>query len=202
MWPTILFFVLLVLLLVVLVIFIAAFDLTFSFKIDKNGYTGDIKISLLRLSRVINIKNNQKKEVTKSSNAAGKAEIPNNKAAKKISSAISILHDIRIPLLRLMNDTLKVIHFRNFHFNLKWGLDDPATTGITCGFLHAALSVIKNRCLHCNYRLIPLFDEKMFEMDVRATLRFRLYRFFPGIIRFISKRIVLRNLWVLLRNNY
>lgn len=202
MWPTILFFVLLILLLVIFVIFFAAFDLVFSFKIDKNGYRGNLRVSFLRLSRVISIEDSKKEEVTESSAVAGRADKSNSATVKKVSSFISVFHDIKFPLLRLMNDTLRAIRFRSFSFNLKWGFADPADTGITCGFLYAILSMINTRAIHCDYQILPLFDEEKLEMDSKASLRFRFYRFVPGIIRFTTKKIVLKNLWILLRKSY
>ncbi|WP_462272570.1 DUF2953 domain-containing protein [Methanohalophilus sp.] len=85
---------------------------------------------------------------------------------------------------------------------MRYGFDDPAYTGILFGFLHAALGIVKRSCPQCNYQIVPCFNNEILEIAVSGSFHIRLYRFIPGILRFISRKVVIRNLWISLRNKY
>jgi len=198
----ILFTVTLLLLVVAILLFFVAFDVAFSFTLEKNIYKTNLKITWLGISR--NIKPSSAKE-NKEQETEIKIDSPvknNSSIVNDLSSYFSIFFEIKNPLFRFVSDTLKAIHFRSLCLDMTYGFDDPAYTGMMCGFLHAALGIVKRSCPQYNYQIVPSFNNEILEIDASGNFRIRLYRFIPGLIRFISSKVVIKNLWILLRHKY
>lgn len=201
MWPMILFTVTLLLLVVAILLFFVAFDVTFRFTLEKNIYKTNLKITWFGISRNINSSNDKKNE--DGNKIKEDSPIKNNSSiVNDLLSYSSTFYEIRNPLFRFVSDTLRAIHFRSLSLDMTYGFDDPAYTGMLCGFLHAALGIVKRSCPKCNYQIVPCFNNDILEIDASGSFRIRLYRFIPGVIRFISRKVVIKNMWMPLRHKY
>ncbi|KXS46522.1 MAG: hypothetical protein AWU58_507 [Methanohalophilus sp. T328-1] len=202
MWPMIIFSVILLLLVVAILFLFVAFDVTFRFTLERNSYKTNLKITWLGISRNIKPSSNKKNEEQEDEIKTDRSVKYNPTIVNDLSSYSSIFFEIKNPLFRFVSDILKAIHFRSLSLDMRYGFDDPAYTGILCGFLHAALGIVKRSCPQCNYQIVPCFNNEFLEIDASGSFRIRLYRFMPGLLRFFSKKVVIKNLWISLKNKY
>ncbi len=99
------------------------------------------------------------------------------------------------PLMRLIKDFIFAFRIKYLDIEVRFGLKDPACTGIITGFLHAAgLS----RPIH-NIRWTPDFTDQAFDWDVKGKASLMPVRLIPPVARFIMNGQVMRSGWRILR---
>lgn len=104
------------------------------------------------------------------------------------------------PGLQLTKGILGAVHINKFKCKLTFGFDDPAYTGVLCGYLYAVQGYL-NTCHEMTELYIePVFTEKKMDIFVLAEMRFRIYSLLPAIASFLFNRDVRQVLWMLIRN--
>lgn len=110
-----------------------------------------------------------------------------------------ILNNIKTPLFRLFRSTMHNLGLRCGKCDLRFGLPDPADTGMLCGVLFGAFGSLHQYWQDFSYFLEPRFDEKVLDLQFMADVRLRIYKFIPVFLRFAFDRGVLRTGWLLVR---
>lgn len=80
------------------------------------------------------------------------------------------------PAWRLLCDLWRAVDFPSLRVNAVFGFDDPANTGVACGYAYAAASVAGRYIPAFRYAVTPVFHETMLDVSVSSTVRIRLYR--------------------------
>ncbi len=98
-------------------------------------------------------------------------------------------------ILRLFKDFIYAFRIKYLDIEVRFGLKDPAYTGIITGFLHAAgLS----RTGH-NIRWTPDFTGQKLDWNVKGKAALIPVRLIPPVARFITNPQVLRSGWRIIR---
>ncbi len=93
------------------------------------------------------------------------------------------------PLLRLFKDFIYAFRIKYFDIEVKFGLNEPAYTGIITGFMHAlGLSRLRH-----NIRWTPDFTGQALYWDVNGEVALIPVRLIPPVARFIANPQVLRS---------
>lgn len=212
----------LVILLLALLVFFCAVDLMVYLSKKGQDISGKIVIKWLFISysRVFyptkskgsDLKTEQdagkKEEVEKSAPASirGADGAPDKKIRKKkkglkAKDVLAIFNNIKSPLFRLSRDTMRNLMLRCGKCDMRFGLSDPADTGMLCGFLFGVFGSLHQYWHDFSYFLEPSFDEKALDLQLMADVRLRIYQFIPVFIHFAFDRRVLRTGWLLVRTH-
>jgi hypothetical protein len=210
----------LVILLLTLLVLFCAVDLIVDLKKKDQDISGKIAIKWLFISysRVFyptkskgsDLKKEQdagkKEEVEKSASAsirhadgAPDKSIGKKKKGLKAKDVLRIFNNIKSPFFRLFRGTMCNLMLRCGKCDLRFGLPDPADTGMLCGFLFGAFGSLHQYWHDFSYFLEPRFDEKALDFQLMADVRLRIYKFIPVFLRFAFDRRVLRTGWLLVR---
>lgn len=148
----------------------------------------------------------KKEEVEKSAPAsirdmdrAPDKNIGKKKKGLKAKDVLRIFNNIKSPLFRLFRGTMRNLMLRCGKCDLRFGLPDPADTGMLCGFLFGAFGSLHQYWHDFSYFLEPNFDEKALDLQLMADVRLRIYKFIPVFLRFVFDWRVLRTSWLLIR---
>jgi len=97
------------------------------------------------------------------------------------------------PLIRLIRDLLSIFKFRHFELDTVYGLEDPASTGMLTGYLHA---------LPCQYNIsfTPDFTHLVLDWDLDLAMAFTPISVIPPITRFSTNPQVLQSGWRIIRS--
>ena len=85
---------------------------------------------------------------------------------EKLHWGFEAYKSLKKPMLRLFFDLFKGIKIKRLDSYMAFGLDDPADTGILCGFIHSIAGLVYNRCRHCSFSINPVFMNPI--MDFRG----------------------------------
>ena len=98
------------------------------------------------------------------------------------------------PLMRLIRDLLSIFKFRHFKLDTIYGLEDPASTGVLTGYLHALLP--------CQYNIsfTPDFTQPVLDWDLDIATAFTPIMVVAPITRFATNPKVLRSGWRIIRS--
>lgn len=97
------------------------------------------------------------------------------------------------PLMRLIRDLLSIFRFRHFELDTVYGLEDPATTGMLTGYLHALPG-------QYNISFTPDFTQPVLDWDLDLATAFTPIAVVPPITRFAANPRVLRSGWRIIRS--
>ncbi|NYT18744.1 MAG: DUF2953 domain-containing protein [Methanosarcinales archaeon] len=111
-----------------------------------------------------------------------------------------MVYGILYQILRLVKGILSAIHVRDLSCDLKYGLPDPADTGMLCGYLHTIASIVHGGCRKFHYSVTPQFFEEHLDVRMSGDIRFRIASFIPPLLRFIFSRKVLGTGWWFVKN--
>ncbi|HAE42681.1 MAG TPA: hypothetical protein DCG34_07150 [Clostridiales bacterium] len=131
-----------------------------------------------------------------------KEEVENigkKKKGLKAKDVLAMFNNIKNPLFRLFRDTMRNLMLRCGKCDLRFGLPDPADTGMLCGVLFGAFGSVHQYWHDFSYFLEPRFDEKVLDLQLMADVRLRIYKFIPIFLHFAFDRKVLRTSWLLVR---
>jgi hypothetical protein len=131
-----------------------------------------------------------------------KEEVENigkKKKGLKAKDVLAMFNNIKHPLFRLFRDTMRNLMLRCGKCDLRFGLPDPADTGMLCGVLFGAFGSVHQYWHDFSYFLEPRFDEKVLDLQLMADVRLRIYKFIPIFLHFAFDRKVLRTSWLLVR---
>ena len=103
------------------------------------------------------------------------------------------------PVLRLVEDVLKAIHISEIKFNLLYGLDNPADTGIVSGYIYALRGYLNTQYERIRLYAEPTFTEEKMDMHMLADVSFRVVNLLPAVVTFLLNRDVRRVSWALIR---
>jgi len=103
------------------------------------------------------------------------------------------------PVLRLVEDILKAIHISEMKFNLLYGLDNPADTGIVSGYIYALRGYLNTQYERIRLYAEPTFTEEKMDMHMLADVSFRVVNLLPAVVTFLLNRDVRRVSWALIR---
>lgn len=104
------------------------------------------------------------------------------------------------PVLKLLDGILSVIHIRSLKCDMRFGFDDPANTGIICGYIYALRGYLFHKCKKVELDVQPVFVDETMDLIAIANFRIRLASLIPAILLFVLNRAVLRVSWAYLRN--
>lgn len=104
---------------------------------------------------------------------------------EKLHWGLEAYKALRKPLIRLFSDMFNAIKIKNLKADLTFGLPDPADTGMLCGFIHAFLGMVYNRCRNCSFSVCPVFMESLLDFRGGAEIRIKLYSLIFPFIKFI-----------------
>ncbi|MDP3104483.1 MAG: hypothetical protein Q8M95_07735 [Candidatus Methanoperedens sp.] len=99
------------------------------------------------------------------------------------------------PMMRLFKDLIYAFRIKYLDVEVSFGLNDPAYTGITTGFMHA---LGLSRLGH-NIRWTPDFTGQALDWDVKGKTALIPVRLIPPVARFITNPQVLRSGWRIIR---
>jgi len=103
------------------------------------------------------------------------------------------------PVLRLVEDVLKAIHISEMKFNLLYGLDNPADTGIVSGYIYALRGYLNTQYERIRLYAEPTFTEEKMDMHMLADVSFRIVNLLPAAVTFLLNKDVRRVSWALIR---
>lgn len=110
------------------------------------------------------------------------------KKSGKVHSVRDTIHLSR-PLLRLFKDLIYGFRLKYLDLDFKFGLKDPADTGILTGFLHSIPGALQaGHKIHWTVD----FTKPVLEWDLKAKAAFTPIRVFPPVARFATNGQVLR----------
>lgn len=132
-------------------------------------------------------------------NITKESKTEKKKKELKAKDLIKIFYDVKKPLLRLFQGTIRNLRLRCGRCDVAFGFPDPADTGVLCGFLFGAFGSLHHYWQTFSYFLEPRFDDKVLDLELMADVRVRIYRFIPTFLRFALDRGVLRTGWLLVR---
>jgi hypothetical protein len=144
-------------------------------------------------------------DVVKNFDKVSKGKITKESKSKKkkkelnAKDTLMIFNNIKKPLLRLVRGTICNLKLRCGRCEVSFGFSDPADTGILCGFLFGLFGSVNQYLKNFSYFLEPKFDEKVLNLEFKADVRVRIYKFIPHVLRFTFDRGVLRTGWLLVR---
>jgi hypothetical protein len=107
---------------------------------------------------------------------------------EKLDWGLKAYKELRKPVFNLFSDMLKAIKIKNLNADLTFGLSDPADTGMLCGFVHALLGTIYNRCRNCSFYVCPVFMEPLLDFRGSAEIRIKIYSLIFPFIKFMFNR--------------
>ncbi|MCK4929396.1 MAG: DUF2953 domain-containing protein [Methanosarcinales archaeon] len=97
------------------------------------------------------------------------------------------------PAIRLIRELLSAVRLRHFELDTVYGLEDPATTGMLTGYLHA-LTVPRI------ISFTPDFTQPVLDWDLDLAAGFTPIAAVPPITRFATDLRVLRAGWRIIRS--
>ncbi|AFV24140.1 hypothetical protein Mpsy_1934 [Methanolobus psychrophilus R15] len=103
------------------------------------------------------------------------------------------------PVLRLVEDVLKAIHISEIKFNILYGLDNPADTGMASGYVYALRGYLSTQYERIRLYAEPTFTEEKMDMHMLADVSFRVVSLLPALMTFLLNRDVRRVSWALIR---
>ncbi|MCX9083292.1 MAG: DUF2953 domain-containing protein [Candidatus Methanoperedens sp.] len=140
-----------------------------------------------------------KKEKSPGFNEKIKESRPRNKSDRmpqKMPHSGQILSLSR-PTVGLFKDILYSFKLKNLNVNIRFGLEDPADTGIMFGFLHSIIGIIRKS--H-NIRWSVDFTKPVLEWDLKAEIAITPIQIVLPVTRFITNKQVLRSGLRIIRN--
>ncbi|TGC11143.1 DUF2953 domain-containing protein [Methanolobus halotolerans] len=116
-----------------------------------------------------------------------------------VSNIIKILRLLIVPVIRLIEDVLEALDIHKLNFNLKFGLDDPADTGMVVGYLYALRGYLEYQYERVRLYAEPNFIEMMVDFHIIGDIKFRIANLVPAVLTFVFNRNVLKVSWALIR---
>ena len=89
------------------------------------------------------------------------------------------------PMLRLSRDVIRSFRLKYLDMDLRFGLSDPAFTGILTGFMHAVR-------MGRNIRFAPDFTGEVLDWNLRAKASVTPFKIVVSLVKFASDRKVLK----------
>lgn len=130
--------------------------------------------------------------------ATEKIKRPRVSKKSRIIPSIRHIFNLAGPLLRLLKDLVAAFRLRHLDFNIAFGLNNPAYTGILTGLLHAIRGSLQ---IGHGIRFIPDFTGEVLNWNLRAEAAVTPIRLLSAIARFIASRKVLRSGWEIIRDS-
>lgn len=115
---------------------------------------------------------------------------------KKSMLSIGDIFDLGRPMLKFSGELVTAFKLKYLDIDIKYGLDDPAYTGILAGFLYAACGSLR---IGNNIKIEPDFSGQMLDWNMKANVSIRPIQIIPPIARFVTDRQVLRAGWKSIR---
>lgn len=106
---------------------------------------------------------------------------------------------LRVPLFHLFSDLLKGIDIQHLDASFSFGFQDPADTGVVCGFLHGLSGLLYSRCEKCKIRIEPQFLDSGLDFRGNARINIKIYSLIFPFIKFIINRRTLYFIFLILR---
>lgn len=107
---------------------------------------------------------------------------------EKLYWGFEAFKSLRKPLFRLVTDLLKGIKIKRLDSYMAFGLDDPADTGMLCGFIHSITGLVYSRCRHCSFSINPVFMNPIMDFRGSMEIRVRIYSLIFPMLRFMLNR--------------
>ncbi|WP_406656190.1 DUF2953 domain-containing protein [Methanolobus sp. ZRKC2] len=116
-----------------------------------------------------------------------------------VTNVIKLLRLLTVPVIRLLEGILEAINIHKLKLDMKFGLADPADTGMAIGYLYALRGYLEHQYERVKLYAEPDFVEMMLDFNVIGDVKFRIANLLPAILKFIFNRDVLRVSWALIR---
>jgi len=116
-----------------------------------------------------------------------------------VKNIIKMIRLLIVPVVRLMEGILEAIDIHKLNLDLKFGLDDPADTGMVVGYLYALRGYLEYQYERVRLYAEPNFIEMMLDFHIIGDVKFRIASLIPAVMRFVFNRNVLRLSWALIR---
>lgn len=185
---------LLSLLLVVFVLLVIPLDLALALQLDEKDFRGRATLKWLFFSYTFSEgeeKDSGKGKFRKKKKKEGRGkkdlEKP-QKEGREFSFYLKVFRALYRPLFRLCADFLSALKFREFDCFLAFGFENPADTGMSCGFLYGMKGVLEARCARCRLDFTPNFLEQELKVRGNAKIRIRPYLFGFAFLKFLFDR--------------
>lgn len=144
-------------------------------------------------------RSDKKKEKNNSKSKNKKEEKTGKKEGKsKTSFPVKQIPLFLKPAKQLLFDLWKAVDFPLMKVNAAFGFDDPANTGMACGFMHGASGVVHHHIPAFRYNVSPVFDDKRLDFSVSSTIRIKLYRIVFAALHLVYSsdgRRAIRTMW-------
>jgi len=118
---------------------------------------------------------------------------------EKLHWGFEAYKSLKKPMLRLFSDLLKGIKIKRLDSYMAFGLDDPADTGILCGFIHSIAGLIYSRCRRCSFSINPVFMNPMMDFRGNIEIRVRIYSLIFPMLKFMLNRKTLSFTYLIIK---
>lgn len=118
---------------------------------------------------------------------------------EKLHWGFEAYKSLKKPMLRLFSDLLKGIKIKRLDSYMAFGLDDPADTGILCGFIHSIAGLVYNRCRHCSFSINPVFMNPIMDFRGSIEIRVRIYSLIFPMLKFMLNRKTLSFTYLIIK---
>ncbi|AYK14632.1 MAG: DUF2953 domain-containing protein [Methanosarcina flavescens] len=118
---------------------------------------------------------------------------------EKLHWGFEAYKSLKKPMLRLFFDLFKGIKIKRLDSYMAFGLDDPADTGILCGFIHSIAGLVYNRCRHCSFSINPVFMNPIMDFRGSIEIRVRIYSLIFPMLRFMLNRKTLSFTYLIIK---
>ncbi|MBP2030003.1 hypothetical protein J2755_000937 [Methanohalophilus levihalophilus] len=158
-----------------------------------------ITVNPERFSRSDKGKKKEKKESepkkAESKKNKKKEETTKKKGKGKSSFSIKQIPIFLNPVRQLLFDLWKAVDFPLMKINAAFGFDDPANTGMACGFMYGAAGVVNHHIPSFKYNVSPVFDDRKLDFSVSSTIRIKLYRIVFAALHVLYSKDGRRAIW-------
>lgn len=118
---------------------------------------------------------------------------------EKLHWGFEAFKSLRRPLFRLVSDLLNGIKIKRLDSYVAFGLDDPADTGMLCGFVHSIAGLAYSRCSHCSFSINPVFMSPIMDFRGSMEIRVRIYSLIFPMLRFMLNRKTLSFTYLIIK---
>ena len=143
------------------------------------------------------LKNDQKKASSGESEEKAGSEIKDS--VKDIEFIFGLIKQLFRPSMRMMVGILNKITVKTGHFSVRYGFNDPADTGMMCGFMYSAAGIVRQVSDKCKIEINPVFDHEVFNYHALFNIQMRIYAIIPAFLIFMFNRDVMDAFWKIVR---
>jgi hypothetical protein len=215
---------LLILTVLVLLVLFAAFDIFVNVEKKGNNLHHIVRVKWLFFTQVVQNSKSPSEPDMDENDLAGISELksafesvsdivfnsdskqdsdPKEKSSKfkwDIREIIAAIKLIIKPVLKLLDGLLSSIHIKSFKGALRFGFDNPANTGVLCGYIYALKGYLLYKCKNTELDVEPVFIDEVLDFFAVANFRIRLASLIPVLLLFVINKGVLKVSWAYFRN--